>query len=149
MGIRVLFSSIFLFAITATYFVTQGFDPEPWLNGIDFCLLPLALIGAVAGIVTVGALWRPCLEALGCNYYLTVRYVQRGSGKLLEARDLWESCEPLRVLKTGICSQVLGGFVQGIETDYKVEKLGRFEYLLVCEVSDITEGPRGPSMFEE
>ena len=148
MGIRVLLSVFFVFAASAAFFVTEGFDPEPVLNGIDFALLPLTLIGVVAGLVTVGALWRPCMEALGLNYFLTVRYVQKGSGKSLEARDLWESNEPLRVLKTGICSQVLGGFAKEIKTDYKVQKIGRFEYLLICEVSDITEGPRGPSMFE-
>ena len=147
MGIRVLLSILFLFAASAAFFVFQGFDPEPLLNGLDFCLLPLTLVGVAAGLITVGALWRPCLESLGFNYYLTVRYVQKSSGKSLEARDLWESCEPLRVLKTGICSQVLGGFARGVETDYKVQKLSRFEYLLICKVEDITEGPRGPSMF--
>lgn len=146
--VRVIFSIVTMFAASATFFVCNGFDPEPILNGLDFALLPLTLIGVGAGLVTIKALWRPCLESLGFNHYLTVRYVQRGSGKQLEARDLWESCEPLRVLKTGICSQVLGGFVQGVSTDYKVEKVGRFEYLLVVHVSDITKGPRGPSMFQ-
>lgn len=145
---RVLFSLFPVFAVGAGTICAQGFDPEPILNGLDFCLLPLTLVGVMAGLITVGALWRPCLESLGFNYFLTVRYVQKGSGKSLEARDLWESCEPLRVLKTGICSQVLGGFVVGITTDYKVEKLSRFEYLLVCEVEDIT-GKDRKSMFED
>jgi hypothetical protein len=145
---RVLFSFFLAFALVAVAFCCKGYDPEPILNGIDFVLLPLTLIGVLAGLVTMGALWRPCLESLGFNYFLTVRYVQKGSGKSLEARDLWESCEPLRVLKTGICSQKIGGFAKEIETDYKVQKISRFEYLLVCEVSDITRGPNGPSMFD-
>lgn len=146
---RVLFSLFTVFAIAASALCINGFDPEAFLNGLDFALLPLTLIGVGAGLVTIKALWRPCLESLGFNHYLTVRYVQRGTGKILEARDLWESCEPLRVLKTGICSQVLGGFAKGVTTEYKVEKLSRFEYLLVCQVDDITEGPRGPSMFKD
>lgn len=146
---RVLFSLLPVFAVGAGALCLKGFDPEAFLNGLDFALLPLTLTGVAAGLITVGALWRPCLESLGYKHYLTVRYVQRGSGKKLEGRDLWESNEPLRVLKTGICSQVLGGFAKGVTTDYKVTKLSRFEYLLICEVTDITEGPRGPSMFED
>lgn len=145
---RVLFSLFLAFAIVAGASCVIGFDPEPILNGLDFALLPLTLVGVAAGLVTIKALWRPCMEELGYQYFLTVRYVQQESGKSVDARDLWVSCESIRVLKTGMASQVLGAFVVSASSDYTVTKIGRREYLMIVEVKDMTGRDR-KSLFED
>jgi len=117
---------------------------EPFLYMLQS---PYTFLAVVVALVTLGALWRQFIEALGGQYYLTCIYKRKEDGAEYEARDLWESCEPLRVLKAGLASQQ-GLFVVGAATDYKLEKTSFFEYKLVVNVDDLTQRGKG-SVFPD
>lgn len=99
--------------------------------------LPVKILQIVIALITLGALWRQFLEALGFQFFLTNVYTRREDGATIEVRDLWESSESIRVLKLGLASQA-GYRANKAESDYCVESSSKFEYRMVVMVDDLT-----------
>ncbi len=119
---------------------------------VFFLLLPTTILSVAVAIVTIRSQWRGFLEAIGVKFMLTAIYRRKSDGKELKARDLWQQSESLRVLKTGLGSQV-GYYAHeaGFLND-PVRIGGTFwcrEYEMVIEVKDLTKGPVGPSWYTE
>lgn len=119
---------------------------------VFFLLVPTTLLSTAVAIITIRAQWRSFLEAVGVKFFLTIKYTRRKDGKVLDARDLWEGTEPLRVLRAGIGSQAKGYYVKGAEYKTDPKRCGgtfwNREFEAIVMVDDLTRGPVGPSYFD-